>query len=257
MADDDEVEGEEILHYSSARTAEKDAHAQREADDGAKAEEEARSKRQAEERARAEEERVKWEAEEKARTEKEAREEEERLKREAEARFLKDMEPVFKTCAAINTALFDLLPAINLLRYTAVDGPHTSHRSLVEYTFERARSPAYENVPAFLRLVDECVTNSEDLNVERCSNPYLCPYSPEQVRRKFTVIGKLAYATWVQYGRLLDGHAAQTTDDDVVQCGRTKEEMRFFKEFDGGRRDFDWQSWLKQPGRWLPKKEYS
>jgi hypothetical protein len=77
------------------------------------------------------------------------------------------------------------------------------------------------------------------------------------VRRKFTVIGKLAYATWVQYGRLLDGHAAQMTDDDVVQCARTKEEVRFFKEFDGGRRDFDWQSWLKQPGRWLPKKEYS
>jgi hypothetical protein len=229
MGADDDVEGEEILHCKSSTW---------------KAEEQARVQREAEESARAEE------AREEARF------------REAEVQFIASMEPVFKTCTAIHTALLDLLPAINLLRYSAVDGPHTSHRSLVEYTYERARSPAYINVPAFLRLVDECVTSSEELNVERCSNAFLCPYSPEQARRKFTVIGKLAYSTWVQYGRLVDGRDghdgnAKTTDDEVVKCERRKEEARFFIQCNAAHADFDFESWLKQPGRWLPQKEYA
>ena len=167
-----------------------------------------------------------------------------------EAARAASMEQVIRLCAGIHESLVTILPVVMLQRYTGPGSPHSSNQDLVDYVHAKIAA-SYINIPAFLRLADECLAFT-DSNKSRFKMPG-CPFSPQQIRRKIAVLKKLVFSTWVQFSRNFE-HDHDSADDKIVEVSRTRWYIHSLREvgLGGGGPGMPLEEWMKQPGNWLP-----
>eukprot|EP00976_Prorocentrum_cordatum_P070216 1179836-Prorocentrum_minimum.AAC.2 len=171
-----------------------------------------------------------------------------------EASRADSMKPVIQLCARIHESLVAIMPGISLQRYTGHDSPHSSNRDLVDYVHSNIAA-SYENIPGFLLLADECVAYAESNN-EAMLALQECPFSPQQIRLKVTVLKKLVFSAWLQFSRKFEGDDDESTDNEMVKLARKRWFVFSFRELsEKGGPGMSSQEWFKQPGKWLPREK--
>ena len=168
-----------------------------------------------------------------------------------EAAMAASMQKVVRLCAGIHKSLMTILPGVKILRDRGANSPHPSNRHLVNHVHANIAT-SYKNVPPFLRLADECLAfhvNGSGVQVLGC------PFTPEQLGRKVTVLKNLVYSAWLDYGRNFagDDHSKQS-DDEIVRVARAHAYVysRRLLSQDGGP-GMSVKEWMQQPGHWMDR----
>ena len=163
------------------------------------------------------------------------------------------MQKVVRLCAGIHKSLMTILPGVNILRGRGPNSPHPSNRHLVNHVHANLAT-SYKNVPLFLRLADECLafhTNGSGVQVLGC------PFTPEQLGRKVTVLKNLIYSAWLDYGRNFSGDdGGKQSDDEIVRVARARAYVysrRLLSQ--GGGPGMSVKEWMQQPGHWMDRDE--